>query len=205
MKVFKFCKKFIFKYKCLFSIYILFNILIGIIAVVTPLLTGKIVDSLTLLKSKEILINYCILFILIKSINITADFLVKYIYIKLQIKSAYALNKYIIEHLQNITMSYFDNVDTVNLNQRINNDSNSIIIFCISAIINIVVNAITIIFVTILLLKINYRITIIMLILILSYILLYSLFKRPLYKKSFESKEVQSSFFFKVKRAIILY
>ncbi len=198
MKIFEFCKKFIFKYKGLFNIYIILNITIGVFGIVTPLLTGKIVDNLTYIKSKDNLINYCMFYAVISIVNMLTGFLSSYIYIKLQTKSGYDLNKYVIDHLQNISISYFTNTDTVYLNQRVNNDSNSIIIFCIGVIISIIVNLITFIFTSILLIKINYRIAIIMFTLITLYVFMYSIFKKPLYKKSFEVKEAQSGFFSKL-------
>lgn len=195
MKIFKFCKKFILECKGLFIFYILLNIFIGALGILIPLLTGKIVDSLTYIKNKEALINYCILFGTISIINMLTGFLSSYIYIKLQTKSGYALNKHVINHLQNVSISHFVNTDTAYLNQRINNDSNSIIIFCISVIINIVVNAITFIFAASLLISINYKIALILFILLIVYILTYAIFKRPLYQKSFEVKEAQANFF----------
>lgn len=195
MRIFRFCKKFIFEHKCLFIFYILLNIVIGILGVITPLLIGKIVDNLTYIKSKETLINYCILFGGISIVNMLTGFLSAYIYIKLQTKSGYALNKHVINHLQNVSMSHFINTDTAYLNQRINNDSTSIIVFCISVIINVAVNAVTFVFAVILLIRINYKIALILFILLIIYILTYAIFKRPLYQKSFEVKEAQASFF----------
>lgn len=203
MKVFKFCKNFIFKYKGLFSFYILLNIIIGIIGIIIPLLTGKIVDNLTYTKNKELLINYCIIFAVISIVNMLAGFLSSFIYIKLQTKSGYALNKHVVDHLQNVSMSYFTNTDTVYLNQRINNDSNSIIIFCIGVIINVAVNIITLIFTSVLLIKINYKIAIIMFVLVVLYIIMYSIFKKSLYQKSYEVKEAQSSFFSRLNEQLL--
>ena len=198
MKIFKFCNKYIFKYKYLFIFYILLNIVIGLFGIITPLLTGKIIDNLTYIKSKEVLVNYCVLFAIISVINMLLGFLSSYIYIKLQTKSGYALNKHVLEHLQNVSILYFTNTDSVYLNQRINNDSNTILIFCIGVIINIVVNTITLIFTSILLVHINYKISIIMFVLVIIYITAYSIFKKPLYLKSFKVKEAQSNFFSKL-------
>ncbi len=197
MKIFNFCKKYIFKYKALFAFYILINTLIGILNIIIPLLTGKIVDNLTYIKSKEVLINYCVLFVIISIANMLIGFLSAYIYTNLQTKSGYELNKYVINHLQNVSMSHFANTDTAYLNQRINNDSNSIIIFCIGVIINITVNMVTLIFSSILLISINYKIAIIMFILLSLYILTYAIFKKPLFQKSLEVKEAQAGFFSK--------
>ncbi len=198
MKIFNFCKKYIFKYKGLFIIYILLNIFMGILGIVIPLLTGKIVDNLTYIKSKEVLINFCILFAIINIVNMIMRFLSSYLYTKLQTKSGYSLNKYVINHIQDVSMSHFLNTDTTYLNQRINNDSNSIIIFCISVIINVIVNIITFIFSAILLIRINCKIALIMFFLLALYIFTYAIFKKPLYQKSFEVKEANAGFFSKL-------
>lgn len=198
MKIFNFCKKYVFKYKTLFTFYVLINIFIGIASIVIPLLTGKIVDNLTYIKSREVLINYCMLFATISIANMLMGFLSSYIYIKLQTKSGYELNKYVINHLQDVSMLHFANTDTAYLNQRINNDANSIIIFCIGVIINIAVNLVTLIFSMFLLIRINFKIAIIMFILLSIYILTYAIFKKPLYEKSMEIKEAQAGFFSKL-------
>lgn len=198
MKIFKFCKKFIFKYKCIFSLNILLNIITAIIGMSIPLLMGEIINNLTYKKSSQDLIYYCILYAIISVVNVLSGFLSSYIFIKLQTKSGYALNKYVINHLQDVSMSHFANIDTAYLNQRINNDSNSIIMFCIEVIVNILVNSITLIFAAFLLIRINHNIAIVMFILLILYIIIYSAFKKPLFQKSFELKEAQGSFFSKL-------
>ncbi len=198
MKIFKFCKFFILKYKKLFICYIFLNILAGIFNIATPLFTGKIIDNLTYTKSKELLIIYCTLFATVSLANMLTGFLSSFIYVKLQTQSGYALNKHVIDHLQNISILHYKNTDTVYLNQRINNDSNVIIIFCIETIVNIVVNITIFIFTVILLININYKIAIILAVLAIMYIIIYSVFKKSLYEKSFEVKEAQSNFFSKL-------
>ncbi len=198
MKIFKFCQKFIFKYKGMFNIYIFLNIMIGILSVITPLISAKIIDNLTYIKSKELLINYSILYAFFIAGNMIIGFLSSYIYIKLQTKSGYELNTHLINHLQNVSLSYFNNTDTVYLNQRINSDSNTVIVFCINVIINVLVNFLTLIFTSIMLIKINYKIAIILIILLTAYIAIYGIFKKPLYKIMLKTKEAQSEFFSKL-------
>ena len=198
MKIFKFCQKFIFKYKGMFSIYIFLNIIIGILSVIIPLISAKIIDNLTYIKSKELLISYSIIYACFIAGNMIVGFLSSYLYIKIQTKSGYELNTYLINHLQNVSLSYFNNTDTVYLNQRINSDSNTIIEFCINVIINVMVHFLTLTFTSIMLIKINYRIAIILIILLATYIAIYGIFKKPLYKIMLKTKEAQSEFFSKL-------
>ena len=198
MKIFKFCQKFIFKYKGMFSIYIFLNIIIGILSVIIPLISAKIIDNLTYIKSKELLISYSIIYACFIAGNMIVGFLSSYLYIKIQTKSGYELNTYLINHLQNVSLSYFNNTDTVYLNQRINSDSNTVIVFCINVIINVMVNFLTLTFTSIMLIKINYRIAIILIILLATYIAIYGIFKKPLYKIMLKTKEAQSEFFSKL-------
>ena len=202
MEIFRFCNKYILKYKFLFVFYILLNIVIGFFNVIIPLLTGKIVDNLTYIKSKDILVNYCILFAIVNVINMLLGFLSSYINIKLQSKSTYNLNKHVLEHLQKVSILYFSNKDTVYLNDRINNDSTAIIIFCIEVVINVVVNIFTMFFTVMLLIHVNYMILLIILVLVILYIVIYKVLKKMIYIKVLEVKEARSNFFSKLNEQI---
>lgn len=87
----------------------------------------------------------------------------------------------------------FSNTDSSYLTQRINNDSNSIIMFYIETIIQSIINLSVIVYSLFILSKTN--IMIILIFLILLYLLVYKLFEKPLYEKSYEFMESQSEFF----------
>lgn len=198
MKMFKFCKDFIMKCKGMFFTYIIINIVIGIIGIAIPLITGSVLNCLTYAKDLKLLVNLSLTYMMLSLINMFLGFGSSYIYIKIQTKCSYLLNTHVIRHLQNVSMLNFINTDTAYLNQKINNDSNAIIIFCINVVISIAVNCLTLIVTITLLMKINYKIGIMLVCLVSLYIVTYGTFKKPLYERAMAVKESQAEFFGKL-------
>ena len=84
--------------------------------------------------------------------------------------------------LQYITLSFILTKDTSYLNQRINNDSNAIIIFCISALQNIVINIMMFVIPLIMLLSFNVYLALMFVILVGIYYVSYRALRNPLLK-----------------------
>lgn len=202
MEVFKFASKYILEYKWKFSIYIFLSLLAGGISLYVPMITGNFIDNLSGEKDVNMMIHHCIIFLLINLVSIVVGFINNRLYIKIQVNSAFNLNKDIISHLHNVSIMNFSNTDSSYLTQRINNDSNSIIIFCIETIIQSIINLFIIVYSLLILSKINIMITLILIFLTLLYLFAYKLFEKPLYEKSYEFTESKSEFFSKLNEQI---
>ena len=198
MQLFRFCLKYLWKYKVSFVTYILINIFMGLIAIILPLISGNLIDSLTSTKSANALYQYLAVFLIISILQLLLGFLSQYLYTKVQTKSGYAVNSDTLKHIQKLSMSFIDNTETGYLIQRINNDSNEVIIFSIGIIINVCVNLITLTLSFMLLLHINTVLAVALLFLIGLYWVIYKLFKKPLYRRNLELKEQQAKFFSKL-------
>jgi len=135
---------------------------------------------------------------MINIINVLISYIAAYLYINILTKIVYDLNIFIINYLKNVSLSYFSNVDTINLTQKVNVDSNNLISFCINTLIDVIVKFLIILLVAFLLFKINYIIFIILFLLVVSYSVIYAIFKKTMYKRIFEVKEAQSDFFSKL-------
>lgn len=170
----------------------------GIITIILPLISGSLIDSLTSIKNADTLYWYLRLFLIISVLQLILGFISQYLYTKVQTKSSFAVNKDILKHIQNLSMSFIDNTETGYLIQRTNNDSNEVIIFSLGIIINVCVNIITLILSFLFLLRINITLAIALIFLICLYWVIYKIFKKPLFNCNLEVKEQQAKFFSKL-------
>jgi len=159
---------------------------------------GSFIDQLVTAGSIDFIYTYFLLFVSISLSTLILGYISGYIYVKLQTQAGYDLNSDIIKRLQKVSLSFTQGQDTAYLNQRINNDSNGLIIFCVSIIQSIVVNIFMIIVPLFLLFRFNITLSIVLLFVVIIYFVCYMLYKKRLYKVSFDFKEAQASFFGKL-------
>ena len=198
MQIIKFCNKFFYNNKISFLLYIFLTLIISLLRVSIPYIIGKFIDILSLSFSYNSIHNYCILFFLVNLLKIIFEYLQSVLFIKVQTSTAFNINSYILNHIKKIPISFFNKTDISYLNQRINADSNSIVIFTINIFSDILTNSIILIFVIGLLIKINFSIIFVILFLVISYIILYFSMKKVLYKNNYMFKESQANFFSKL-------
>jgi len=115
--------------------------------------------------------------------------------VKIRNKIIFEFNYDVLEYVKKVEIEYFHNVNTTYLNQRINMDCSSIISFVFDNILNIFINILTVIFITILIIKLNYKISIFLILLIPINIVIYLMFKNKIYSTSYEMNEFQNKFF----------
>jgi len=195
MKIFKLCMKYILRYKLTFIIYIIITMLTTVIGILSPYITGSFLDTLIEGGEISIVINFCLVFGILNILRILLGYTTSIIYIKMQVAMGHEFNCDIIQHIQQLPLSFSLQNDSAYLNQRVNNDCNELIIFCITILQNILINF-TMFFVTFtILLNMNWVITLIFMFFIAVYVILYFTFRKPLYKVSFDFKENQNKYF----------
>lgn len=193
-EMFKFCSTYIKKYKYYFILYYSFIVLGGIFSLLVPLLNGKIIDYIVSNQTK-IFYKTIICFLIINLLIITINFVRNRIYIKIQTNTAFDIISTLINHIQKLPISIIDDFDIGYLNQKINNDSNSVTTFVIDLVGNLTTSIITMIFSVYILINMNYIIGLIMLGIGCVYIFIYVLLKKLIYSISFKLKEEQAIFF----------
>lgn len=197
-EIFVFFKKYFRNNKNSMKLYIFLMLISSVLSIFIPYISGKFIDMLISIRNYNFLLIYSLIFIVISFCNIIIGFICNRIYVKLQIDTGYELNKDIIRHVQNLSISFCELQDTSYLNQRINNDSNTISMFCIQLIPNIITNLIILIIPIILLLSFDPYISISMMIIATIYLVVYNTIKKPLYDKGYKFKQIQSQFFSKL-------
>ena len=104
------------------------------------------------------------------------------LYINLQSRLGFALNKDFISRLQRAPLKFTQHLDTAYLNQRINNDVNALITFCIGIIQNVFVNIVTMVFSLVLLFVFHPLLAGILLGVAVIYFVFYVFYKQVLYR-----------------------
>lgn len=198
MKVFKFCKKYILHYKTQTLIYVFLGCLLSILSIATPYISGKFIDNLITGGSLQKIYVFCILFACISLGRVIFSYISNIIGAKLKTLMSYELNAYMLNHIKKLPLSYFNNVNSVYLNQRVNMDANSLISFVLTSIVDILYNIITVIGVSVLIFEINIKLFLSIIVLICIYFISYKAFKKTLYKKGMNFKENQGEFFSKL-------
>lgn len=195
MIIFRFTKKYILTRKGKFTLYIISNCSISVIAILIAYYTGKFFDFLAGLHNGENLVGFCLLIAILSISNLVLQYCSKIANIKLNFDTTYEMCCDIIDTVHNASLLQSKIIDAAYLNQRISQDAASLIDFTISTISNIIINILSIILTVVLMLTISKWVTFALCGFFLIYFLLYIVFKKPLFKYGYEMKEQQSHYF----------
>jgi len=197
-KIFTFCKRYLLISKWRLFFYVLISIVANASTLISPYIMGDFVDQLMAADNINFIFWYLGAFATISITTLVLGYISGRLYTRLQTSLGYALNKDFITSFQRAPLKFTQQQDTVYLNQRINNDANTLIIFCVSIIQNVLVNFVMIVIPAALLFTFHPGLAGILLIVAAVYFVFYVLYKRVLYKASHEYKESQSRFFAKL-------
>ncbi|MGV8147121.1 MAG: ABC transporter transmembrane domain-containing protein, partial [Alkaliphilus sp.] len=192
MKVFMFAKKFILKYWGKLFVFIMISFLAWCLSIILPYITGLYIDALVKTTDISFVTKFTLLILITGILSIVFSYVQGYLHVKIQTKAMMDLNFYLLNHLVRMPSRYFENKDSGYLNHRINNDSSVVISFVLYHIFGIIINALTIIVLLYICLNFNSEITLILLPLIPLYMMLYFVFRKPLYEKNYHFKEEQN-------------
>ena len=197
-QIFKFCGKYLNEKRGKLILYILICIFSSMTTVVFPYISGSFIDQLVQATDTSFLGRYIAIFVSFSIVGLVLGYVSNRLYMKLQTQIAFRLNVDAIKHVQNLSPGFTQGQDTAYLNQRINNDSNALIIFCIGVLQQIVINAVMVIAPLALIFSFNAYLGIALIVLNALYFLSYTAFKKTLFKASYEYKEEQSKYFGKL-------
>lgn len=139
------------------------------------------------------------LLLILKFISLFSAYANKMLYIKLKTKISFQLNSDILNHMLKLPLNYFSKTtDTAYLTQRINGDSNILITFYINTLKHVIINLITLLVSSVIIIRIDKWIFIYMCLLIIIYLIIYSISKKQIYSRSFVLKENENIFFAKL-------
>jgi len=197
-KIFQFCWKYLVGQKGSITFYIVICILNSLASVALPYISGNFVDQLVLAKNTKFLYGYVFIFIIFNIVNLVFGYIITIMNIKLQTQVAFKLNTDAIRHVQRVPLNLTKNQNTTYLTQKINNDSNSLITFCIGVIQNIIINVVKLAVAVVFIFLSNSYLAGILIILNMLYYVSYRIFKKHIFKLNYEFKEEQAHFFNKL-------
>lgn len=188
------CKKYLKNHWIGLTIFYLLSIISWLISITIPLITGQYIDTLINI-NVDMIYTYTKILVIMVVLKIFISYFKNIIDIKIRNKIIFEFNYDVLEYVKKVEIEYFHNVNTTYLNQRINMDCSSIISFVFDNILNIFMNVLTVIFITILIIKLNYKISIFLILLIPINIIIYLMFKNKIYSTSYEMNEFQNKYF----------
>lgn len=191
----RFCGKYILC--ALFWAYLAVSVCVGIISLATPLLTGVIINQLTIdggVRLGQVAL-LCFLLASLQAGQAALTYLSEMLYVNLQSHAGYRLNLDTLEHVKRLPQEFFVHFDASYYNQQINHDANDLIIFVIGSVVQVVSNAVTLVAIFSILLVLNVRLGLVCAALVAVGGGLYCVFRRSLFKKSFDMQEQSARFF----------
>ncbi|MCL2362315.1 MAG: ABC transporter ATP-binding protein/permease [Defluviitaleaceae bacterium] len=198
MKPFRLCKVYLSSQKYSLLGYVAIVLASTIISILTPYIIGDFLDTLISGADMGVILRFGIIFGGLSLLKIIKGYITAIMNTKMQIKMSYNLNRDTIKHIQGLSLSYINQKDSAYLSQRVGDDANSLISFCISILRNIITNTIMVIVPFVILLTMNWLIAVLMLGFVAVYMALYFAFKKPLYTAGFAHREALAKFFSKI-------
>ncbi len=196
--MFKFIKNSLKKYKIDFVLYIISIIIIWIISICMPYLTGIYIDKLVFGGELKFIYFFTFWILVLNLINILLKYLSDLKLTKLNTNIVFEISYQLYEKLKKVPLSFFNDIDSVYLINRINDDANVIAGFFTSNCVNVFINLLTLISSLIIIFFINKTISLISLLSIPIYIILFIKFKKSLYESNYDLSESKNQYFAKM-------
>lgn len=188
-------------YACLIYLTTLCT-LTSILNLFLPLIAGNFINKLISNPRMGIITQYCLVILILNLISYFLAYMIMRLNISIQINSTFNLNKNILQKIQRVSLLYLQNKDIAYMNQRINNDVNTMVIFVINVIKDVLVNMISLLFSISFLFRISELIFFVFFIVLILYILLYKILKRRLLLLKKLVLERQSEYFSKLQEML---
>ena len=176
--------------------------LTSILNLFLPLIAGNFINKLISNPRMGIITQYCLVILILNLISYFLAYMIMRLNISIQINSTFNLNKNILQKIQRVSLLYLQNKDIAYMNQRINNDVNTMVIFVINVIKDVLVNMISLLFSISFLFRISELIFFVFFIVLILYILLYKTLKRRLLLLKKLVLERQSEYFSKLQEML---
>lgn len=197
-KIFKFCNRYLKENQASLLLYMFCSIITSLVGIVFPYITGNFADQLISAGDNRFIIRYILVFSGFGIFSLISGYISQCIYVKLQSRMAYEMGRDVIAHIQRVSLDFMQGKSAGYLNQQINNDTNSVIIFCISILQQIIVQAVTLLAAGGLLFYFEPLLALLLVVLNICYVIAYRVLKAPLKKRKYVMYEEQAKYFGKL-------
>lgn len=195
MKILRYVNKYVLEYKISFLKYVILSLLFWLVTISTPYISGRYIDVLVYVKEVKVVYTYTAIILFLNICHIFVSYLKDIGYTKLLNDVSFDLSKHVFEHLKKAPISALQSRDSVYLSKRINDDSNAIADFCISNFVSFFTNIFSLVIAFVILVKIDKLTSLILLLTVPIYLLIYNKFKGKLYQTNYMYKEKVSNYY----------
>ncbi|WP_346961469.1 ABC transporter ATP-binding protein [Clostridium sp.] len=165
------------------------------INIIMPYIIGDYIDNLINVKAMGNIYRFTVISIILTVFAIISSYLSNMKKVKIVTNISYDLKEKLLLQLTETSQIELKKKDAAYLSQRIFSDAEEISSFFISNSIGIVIQVLSIIIVGFMLFKIDWLMSLVLMIFVPIYIISYLVFKKPLYEKGYSVKEEENIFF----------
>ena len=195
MQIFILCKPYLMAHKYALVIYLLIIFASVCVAILSPYILGDFIDNLIQGADVQTIVRFCLFFGGLNLLRIGKGYISAMLYVRMQNKMSYAFNMKVIKHIQGLSLSYIHKKDIAYLNQRVTGDTQGLINFCINVLQNMITQTFIIIIPFVILFTLNPLISLLMLLFITVYVVLYLTCRKKLYDVGYMLRERQAKFY----------
>ncbi len=178
------------------ALYLSLCVASELITLTIPLLVGFVINAASQgSMNQEKAFGLCLAAVGAQGIRVFLAYVTELMNLDLQAHAGYLLNAKTVERIENLPESFFRGFDSAFYSQRINHDSNDLVIFVMSALVQTLANGLNALSVLTVLFVINWKIAAICLALGIAAACFYRLSSRVLFESGKEVQE-RSSFYF---------
>lgn len=191
----KFCRKYVYKSPVTFGIYLVTILIKTGLSYISIILSGELIDSFMQDLSLNMLGRFCLWLAVIGAMSLVIIFINGYVGSLMQTKLGYLCSKDLYQKIIRLPYSYLKNQDMAYMSQKINDDSNTCLSFFLDTYIGFYVSVISMLVSFVMILRIEFRTSIILMVLAVLYGLMYRVFKNSIYLSANRYKEGKAHFF----------
>lgn len=181
VKLFNYIKRYLFKETKNIIFYLLLSFIIWLSNLIIPLLVGRFIDGILVTKSYGYIYNFTIITLMMTLISVICGYILNLIKTNITLKISKNIKLNVSNHIWHSNESKLNSINRAYLSQRVVNDSDSIVIYTINNISEMIINLLTFIFIQIVVIKMNFNIGLFLILTIPIYSLIYIKFKKDIF------------------------
>jgi len=187
---------FIFKkHKNFLAILFILSIMSSLMGILSTYISGMYIDLVIEATSFHSILWISIAVFATIVLNLILDFIITYMKNPLGERLVFEFKSHILSHLRKVSLMEYKKFNIAYLSKRIDEDSKQISMFFIENYSSIIIRGVELIIISALILRINFLVGSLMILLFPIYYYMYIKFKDPIFKKSLELKEKSAKFF----------
>ena len=175
--------------------FILTSCLTTVLSIVLPYLNGVFIDSISSQPRMQTIYFFVIFILTLSTISIFITYIFGILSVKIKLELSFDSYQTIVKHIQGIPLLDYKKYNPTYLNQRISTDVDILWEFFLNYIINIIIQAISIVTLLYLVFSMSIKIFLAVVLLIPVYVGIYFWSRKPLYTFGLRSKESAATYF----------